>query len=30
MLDLLRRYFQKQVGESMAMLDKIEKAEARH
>jgi DNA-binding transcriptional ArsR family regulator len=29
MLDLLRRYFQKQVGESMAMLDKIEKAEAR-
>jgi len=27
MLDLLRRYFQKQVGESMAMLEQIEKAE---
>jgi len=29
MLDLMRRYFQKQVGESMAMLEELEKAEAR-
>jgi ArsR family transcriptional regulator len=29
MLDLLRRYFQKQVGESMAMLEELEKAEDR-
>jgi ArsR family transcriptional regulator len=29
MLDLLRRYFQKQVGESMALLENIEKAEER-
>jgi DNA-binding transcriptional ArsR family regulator len=27
MLDLMRRYFQKQVGESMAMLEELEKAE---
>jgi ArsR family transcriptional regulator len=27
MLDLMRRYFQKQVGESMAMLEEMEKAE---
>ena len=29
MLDLMRRYFQKQVGESMAMLEKAEREEAR-
>ena len=29
MLDLMRRYFQKQVGESMAMLEELEKAEVR-
>ena len=29
MLDLMRRYFQKQVGESMAMLEELEKAEER-
>jgi DNA-binding transcriptional ArsR family regulator len=29
MLDLMRRYFQKQVGESMAMLEDLEKAEER-
>jgi ArsR family transcriptional regulator len=29
MLDLMRRYFQKQVAESMAMLEKMEKAEER-
>lgn len=29
MLDLMRRYFQKQVGESMALLEETEKAEAR-
>lgn len=29
MLDLLRRYFQKQVGDSMAMLEELEKAEER-
>ena len=29
MLDLMRRYFQKQVGESMAMLEELEKAGAR-
>lgn len=29
MLDLMRRYFQKQVGESMAMLEEIEKIEER-
>lgn len=27
MLDLMRRYFQKQVGESMALLEELEKAE---
>jgi predicted nuclease of restriction endonuclease-like (RecB) superfamily len=29
MLDLMRRYFQKQVGESMVMLDGLAKAERR-
>ena len=29
MLDLMRRYFQKQVGESMAMLEEAEKREVR-
>ena len=29
MLDLMRRYFQKQVGESMALLEEAEKAEGR-
>jgi ArsR family transcriptional regulator len=29
MFDLMRRYFQKQVGESMAMLEEMEKAEGR-
>lgn len=29
MLDLMRRYFQKQVGESMVMLDELAKAERR-
>lgn len=29
MLDLMRRYFQKQVGESMALLEQEEKAEVR-
>jgi DNA-binding transcriptional ArsR family regulator len=29
MLDLMRRYFQKQVGESMAMLEEMEKHEGR-
>ncbi len=29
LLDLMRRYFQKQVGESMAMLEELEKAEDR-
>jgi ArsR family transcriptional regulator len=29
MLDLMRRYFQKQVGESMAILDELAKAERR-
>jgi ArsR family transcriptional regulator len=29
MLDLMRRYFQKQVGESMAVLEELEKAEER-
>lgn len=29
MLDLMRRYFQKQVGESMIMLDELAKAERR-
>ncbi|MFZ0396172.1 MAG: metalloregulator ArsR/SmtB family transcription factor [Terracidiphilus sp.] len=29
MLDLMRRYFQKQVGESMHMLEELEKAEVR-
>ncbi len=29
MLDLMRRYFQKQVGESMALLEELEKAEDR-
>jgi ArsR family transcriptional regulator len=29
MLDLMRRYFQKQVGESMALLEQLEKAEDR-
>ena len=29
MLDLMRRYFQKQVGESMALLEQAEKAEVR-
>src|ERR1700744_5036274 len=29
MLDLMRRYFQNQVGESMAMLEELERAEAR-
>ncbi len=29
MLDLMRRYFQKQVGESMALLEELEKAEVR-
>jgi len=29
MLDLMRRYFQNQVGESMAMLKELEKAEVR-
>ena len=29
MLDLMRRYFQKQVGESMAMLEAAEKEEVR-
>jgi ArsR family transcriptional regulator len=28
-LDLMRRYFQKQVGESMALLEEAEKAEGR-
>jgi hypothetical protein len=28
-LDLMQRYFQKQVGESMAMLDEVEKSGAR-
>lgn len=29
MLDLMRRYFQKQVGESVAMLERAEKEEVR-
>lgn len=29
MLDMMRRYFQKQVGESMAMLEEAEKEEVR-
>jgi DNA-binding transcriptional ArsR family regulator len=29
MLDLMRRYFQKQVSESMAMLDEFKKAEVK-
>jgi DNA-binding transcriptional ArsR family regulator len=29
MLDLMRRYFHKQVGESMTMLEQLEKAEER-
>ena len=29
MLDLMMRYFQKQVGESMAMLEKMDRAEER-
>ena len=29
MLDLMRRYFQKQVGESMALLDEAEREEVR-
>jgi ArsR family transcriptional regulator len=29
MLDLMRRYFHNQVGESMAMLEEMEKAEGR-
>lgn len=29
MFDLMRRYFQKQVGESVAMLEEIEKEEVR-
>lgn len=29
LLDLMQRYFQKQVGESMAMLEKMEKAGGR-
>jgi ArsR family transcriptional regulator len=29
MFDLMRRYFQKQVGESMALLEKAEKEEVR-
>jgi DNA-binding transcriptional ArsR family regulator len=29
MLDLMKRYFQKQVGESMALLEELEKAEVR-
>ncbi len=29
LLDLMRRYFQKQVGESMAMLEELERTEER-
>jgi len=29
MLDLMRRYFQKQVGESISMFEELEKAEVR-